>query len=124
MLHRGLHPLLEFATTPAFEEEIPITTELFNRCKFNRINPILNHCTAGGRNLSNLVRQRTDEIAELVGRQCPIDPAIAFSQLSAVVLCAQHDLERPGSAQETCEVLGTACSRNHAEEWLELTKNR
>ena len=65
-----------------------------------------------------------DEIAELVGGQRSVDPAVPFGQLRVVVLGAQHDLERSGAAHEASEVLGGAPAGEQTERRLELTEDR
>ena len=66
----------------------------------------------------------SDKFAELVGRQCSIDPAVPFSQLRVVILSAQHDLERSGAADEAREVLSGAPAGDQTEGRLELTEDR
>ena len=68
--------------------------------------------------------ERSDEIAQLVGGQRPIDPAVPFSQLGVVILGAQHYLERPPTAHEPREVLRGAAAGEHAERRLELPEDR
>ena len=79
---------------------------------------------AGGREPGNPKGERSDEIAQLVGGQRSIDPAVPFSQLGVVVLGAQHHLERPPATHEPCEVLRGAAAGEHAECRLELPEDR
>jgi hypothetical protein len=78
----------------------------------------------GGRKAGDPTGERCDEVAELVGRQRSIDPAVPFSQLRVVILGAQHDLERSGAAHEAREVLGGASAGEQTERRLELTEDR
>src|SRR5262245_55564957 len=73
---------------------------------------------------SNAMSQGAHEIAERLGGQRSIDPAVPFGQLRVVILCAQHDLERSGAAHEPREVLEAACAGDRADRLLRLAENR
>jgi hypothetical protein len=92
----------------ALAEEIGIVTEVLGRRERERIDPVLDRDMAGTRKLGNPMSQRSDEITERVRGQRPIDPAVPFSQLRAVIFRAQYDLGRPGAAHEAREVLDAA----------------
>ncbi len=79
---------------------------------------------AGGRKPGDSMGERSDEIAERGGRQRSIDPAVSFRQFGVVILRAEHDLEGPGAAHETHEVLGGTPAGDLAERRLRLTENR
>jgi hypothetical protein len=68
--------------------------------------------------------ERPDEIAECVGGQRPIDPAVPFSQVCVVILRAQHDLKGPGAARQAHEVLNAAPTRDRSKPRLRLSENR
>ena len=68
--------------------------------------------------------QRFDEIAKRAGGQRPIERPIPLSQIRVVVLRAQHDLERTGTAHEAGEMLGGAAARYQAKRRLRLTEKR
>src|SRR5258706_16084391 len=70
------------------------------------------------------MRQRADELVDLISRQRAIDPAVPLGQFRVIVLCAQHYFECAASAHETREVLSSAGARNHAKRRFELTEDR
>src|SRR5262245_46202999 len=108
----------------AFTEEIGIATEVLCRRESDGIDPVLNRDMAGGWKLGDPMSERSDKVIERAGGQRSIDPAVPFSQVSVVVLRAQHHFERPGAAHETREVLGGARAGDHTKRRLELTENR
>src|SRR5262249_53515327 len=121
--HRGLRPFLEFRTLCSLEEKIGIATDILGWCKRDCIDPLLDHDMAGGRKPGDPMSKRADEMIERVGGPRSVDPAVPFSQVGVVILCAQHDFECARTAHETDQMLGAACARDHTERRLELTKN-
>src|SRR5258707_14579512 len=68
--------------------------------------------------------EQANKLAEFTRGQRSIAPAIPFGQIRVVVLCAQHNFERPPTTHQPCEMLGAAGARNHTKCWLELTEDR
>src|SRR4029450_10295744 len=52
------------------------------------------------------------------------DPAVPFSNLSVVIISAQHNFQRPSATHESGEVLSGARSGDHTKGRLELTEDR
>jgi hypothetical protein len=65
-----------------------------------------------------------DEIAELVGGQRSVDPAVPLGEFRVVVRRTQHDLERAGAAHEPRQMLRGASAGGQAERGLELSEDR
>ena len=122
--HGGLNSALRLRVPYPFAEEIGIATEVLGRRERDRVDPVLDRHMAGGRKRGDPMGERLDEIAERVGGQRSVDPAVPFSQFRVVVLRAQHDLERSGAAHEAREVLGSAPAGEQTERRLELTEDR
>jgi hypothetical protein len=108
----------------AFAEQIEIPTEILDRGDRNRIDAVLDWGDTGDRELGDPMRQRPDEITELLHGQGTVDPAVPLRQLRVVVLSAQYDLERPSTAHETREVLYATGAGAHTRRRLWLTENR
>jgi hypothetical protein len=73
------------------------------------VDAILDDGETSGRKLVDQAGQRGHEIAEIFRGQCEVDLAVPLRELGVIVLRAQHDFKRPGSAgQETCEMLHAA----------------
>jgi len=123
-LHCSSNPVLRLRVAHALAEEIGIAMEVFGRCERDRIDPVLDRDMAGGRKPGNPMSERSDKIAERVGGQRSIDPAVPLGQLRVVILSAQHDLERPRATHEAREVLGGARAGEKTEGRLELTEDR
>src|SRR5262249_49420339 len=70
------------------------------------------------------MRERSDELAELAGRQPTIAPAVSRRQIRLAVVRAQHHLERPGATHKTCQVLNTTRAGDQAEPLFRLTEDR
>src|SRR5690349_612029 len=51
---------------------------------------------------------------QLVFRNGPIDPAVAFRRVGIKVICAEHDLQSPGAADEQRQSLQGTSARNQA----------
>ena len=60
-LHRALDTGLRLAVAHAFSEEIGIATEVLGRRERDRVDPILDHGMACGREPGNPLRERRDE---------------------------------------------------------------
>src|SRR5918912_4467625 len=93
-VHRGLNPALRLWVAQALDEEIGISTYVLGRWERDCVDSLLDRRTTGGRNPGDPMRERADEVAELIGRQRSIDPAVRCGQLRVVILRAQHDFER------------------------------
>src|SRR5437870_1006928 len=89
--HRGLHPFLVLRSAHALEEEIGITTNVLGRSERDCVDSILDHGVASGGKTANPKREPFDEIVEFAGGQRSIDPAVAFSNLSVVIIGAQQN---------------------------------
>src|SRR5882724_8839186 len=122
--HRSLREFLELIRARTLEEEIRIATDVLNGWKRDCVYPLLYHRMSRCGKPGNPKSERSDEIVKLFGRQRPIDPAVAFSQIRVVVLCGQHHFERATAAHQPREVLCAACARNHAKCRLELPEDR
>ena len=79
---------------------------------------------AGSREPSDPLRERPDELVECARRHGAIDPAVPLGEVRVVVLGAQQDLERPGTAHEPSEVLRGAPTGQLTERRLELREDR
>src|SRR4051812_10690252 len=51
---------------------------------------------------------------QLVFRNCAIDPAVAFRHFGIKVVCAKHNLQSPGAADEQRQSLQSTSARNQA----------
>jgi hypothetical protein len=77
-LHRGLDALLRLGVEHALAEEIGVAPEVLGRRERDRIDPVLDHDLASGWEPGDPMSERFDEIADRVGRQRSIDPAVLF----------------------------------------------
>src|SRR4030095_7154576 len=76
--HRYAYPALRLGVTRALHEEIRIATEIVGQRERDRINPILEYDTTGGRKPGDTMRQRSDEPTKCGARRRRADPAISF----------------------------------------------
>ena len=109
-LHRGLDPALGLGVRTASPNRSESRRKSSVGASAIALTRSLTVTGAGGRKSGDPMRERPDEVVERVGGQRAIDPAVPLGQFRVVVLRAQHDLERPGAAHETGEVLGAAAA--------------
>src|SRR4051794_7847825 len=102
--HRRSGPLLRGRLARKLREEIGVAPELLGRRERDRADAVLGGRQRGGREAGDPLRERADEVTQLVGVQRAVDPAVAFGQLRVVVLAAEHDLEGAPAAHEPREV--------------------
>ena len=103
---------------------VVVPPEVLDRRQRDRVDPVLHHHLAGGRERGDPMGERSHEAAERLRGQRSVDPAVPLGQLRVVVLRAQHDLERPGAAHEAHEVLDAAPAGDQTERRLRLTEDR
>src|SRR6185503_15065027 len=103
--HRSLREYLELTRARAIKEEIRIATDVLDGRKRDCVHSLLHHRTTRCGKPGNSKSERSDEIVKFFGRQRTIDPAVTFSQIRVIVLCAQHDFERATAAHQPREML-------------------
>jgi hypothetical protein len=103
--YRGVEQTLRLGAARAFTEEIGVAPEVFDRWERDGVDPILDRRMTSSRKGGDPMGECSDELIERVGRQRPVDPAIALGEVGVVVVRGQHDLERPAATHSSCEVL-------------------
>ena len=85
---RGLGQLLELIRARAFQEEIRIAADVFNRRKRDGVDSLLYDVMPPRGKFSNPKSEQSHELIDLISRQRSIDSAISFRQVRVIVLCA------------------------------------
>src|SRR5262249_26014119 len=122
--HGDPDPALCLGIARTLEKEIRIATEIIRWRQRDRIDALLERGAAGGRKSGDPMRERSDELAKLRGRQRSIDPPVSLGQLRIVVVGAEDRFERPRATQETRQVLDAARAGDQAEAFFRLTEDR
>src|SRR6185369_5104345 len=122
--HRSLRQLLKLISARALQKEIGIATDVFNGRKRDCVDTLLDYLMTGSGKPCDPMSERSDEVIEFSGWQRAIDPAVAFSQVCVVVLCAQHHFQRSPATHESREMLGATRTRNDTKSRLELAEDR
>src|SRR5215475_1520695 len=103
--HGRLNSALGLRVSSKFHKKFSVSTEIASRRKGDCVHPLLLHNQTGSRKLSDSVCESRYESAEAAGGQRPINPTIALSQISIVIVAAQNGLERACTSHEARQVL-------------------
>src|SRR3954447_14556119 len=122
-LHGGLDPELRLGTARLFGEEVRIATEVVGWREGDGVDAILDGTKADRWGSRDALGERPDECGERASGQGAVDPAVLLSDVSVVVLGTEQDLEGPGPAHESGQVLRGAAAGYLTERRFELAED-
>ncbi len=77
-LHSDADPPLGLGAAHRLSEQVGITMEILNGRERDRVDTLLDGGLSGGGKSGDSMSERSDKIAETVGRQCAVDPAVSL----------------------------------------------